>query len=204
MKVLIATGNPHKVREYRHLFASINIEFVNTSDIQLTDVRIEESGNSFEENAKQKADAYAALSGLPALADDSGLMVDALDGAPGIHSARYGGAELDYAGKRQKLLAELRDVPAARRGAKFVCVIVLAQPDHGDTILVRGECPGVITETDRDSRHSFGYDPIFQPHGFEQTFGEMTASQKNGVSHRSIAAKKALPILQGLAMAPPR
>ena len=198
MNILIATQNPGKIREYRRLFADVEINFVGLADVGLGDMDVEETGTTFEENATIKAQAYANESGLWVLADDSGLMVDALNGAPGVYSARYGGADLNHAGKRQKMLNALADVQDEKRGAQFVCVIALAKPNEQDVVLVRGECPGTITHHEYDEGNGFGYDPIFKPDGYDRTFGQMPAVMKNGLSHRAIAAEKALPILQSM------
>ena len=196
MKILIATQNQGKIKEYRRLFADADIELVGLAEVGLGELNIEETGATFEENATLKAKTYAKQAQLWALADDSGLMVDALGGAPGVHSARYGGIGLDHAGKRAKMLAEIATVPDEKRGAKFVCVIAIAKPDEDDIVLVRGECPGTITRQEYDEGNGFGYDPIFRPKGYDKTFGQMPAEMKNGLSHRAIAAQKALPILQ--------
>ncbi len=196
MKILIATQNQHKLKEYRRLFADADIEFVGLGDVGLGDMDVEETGTTFEENATLKVKSYADRANLWTMADDSGLMVDAMDGAPGIYSARYGGADLDHAGKRKKMLGELLDVPDKDRGAKFVCVIAIAKPNEDDVTLIRGECLGIITHEEYDEGNGFGYDPIFKPNGYDKTFGQMPAEVKNGLSHRAIAAEKALPILQ--------
>jgi XTP/dITP diphosphohydrolase len=196
MKILIATQNKGKIKEYRRLFADTDIEFVGLADVGLGELDVEETGTTFEENAILKANTYAKHAELWTLADDSGLMVDALGGAPGVYSARYGGADLDHAGKRAKMLSEIADVPIDERGAKFVCVIAIAKPDEGNTTLVRGECLGTITHQEYDEGNGFGYDPIFKPNGYDKTFGQIPSEMKNGLSHRAIAAEKALPILQ--------
>lgn len=196
MKILIATQNQHKLEEYRRLFADADIDFVGLTDVGLGDMEVDETGTTFEENATLKVKAYADEANLWTMADDSGLCVDAMDGAPGIYSARYGGADLDHAGKRKKMLAELADVPDEERGAQFVCVIAIAKPNVEGVKLIRGECLGKITYEEYDEGNGFGYDPIFQPDGYDKTFGQMPAEIKNGLSHRAIAAEKALPILQ--------
>jgi XTP/dITP diphosphohydrolase len=198
MKILIATQNQHKLEEYRRLFADADITFVGLGDVGLGDMEVDENGTTFEENAAIKVRAYANKANLWTMADDSGLCVDAMDGAPGLSSARYGGADLDHAGKRQKMLTELATVPDDQRGAQFVCVIAIAKPNEDDVTLVRGECLGNITHEEHDDGNGFGYDPIFRPVGHEMTFGQMPADMKNGLSHRAIAAEKALPILQTL------
>lgn len=196
MKILIATNNAHKVREYRRLFKDVDIDFVGFDDLGLDAIEVDETGSTFEENAGIKARAYASYANMCAMADDSGLMVDAMNGAPGVYSARYGGAQLDHAGKRAKMLTELADVPESQRGAKFVCVIAIAMPDSDSLTLVRGECSGKIADQEYDEGNGFGYDPIFIPNGYQKTFGQMPAETKNGLSHRAIAAEKALPILR--------
>lgn len=196
MKILIATQNQHKLKEYRRLFADADIEFVGLDAIGLGDMDVDETGTTFEENATLKVKTYADRAGLWTMADDSGLCVDAMDGRPGIYSARYGGADLDHAGKRKKMLGELADVPDDKRGAKFVCVIAIAKPNAEDVTLIRGECLGTITHEEYNEGNGFGYDPIFKPNGHDKTFGQMPAEMKNGLSHRAIAAENALPILQ--------
>ena len=196
MKILIATQNQGKIKEYRRLFADVDINFIGLADVGLDDMDVEETGTTFEENAILKAQAYADAANLWTFADDSGLCVDALNGAPGVYSARYGGADLDHAGKRQKMLGELADVPNDKRTAQFVCVIALAKPNNDDVKLIRGECNGTITTQEYNEGNGFGYDPIFKPDGYDKTFGQMPAHMKNGLSHRAIAAEKALPILQ--------
>lgn len=198
MKILIATQNQHKLQEYRRLFADVDIEFIGLADVGLGDMEVDETGITFEENAELKAKAYADASGLWTMADDSGLMVDALDGAPGIYSARYGGDNLDHAGKRQKMLGELTSAPVEKRGAQFICVIAIVKPNDATIKMVRGECMGTITTKEYDEGNGFGYDPIFKPNGYDKTFGQMPAAVKNGLSHRAIAAEKALPILKDI------
>ena len=196
MKLLVATQNPGKLREYRRLLAALDITIASLSELNPGTMDVEETGSTFAENAILKAKAYARVAGMLTLADDSGLMVDALDGAPGIHSARYGGTLLDHAGKRRKLLAALDGIEDERRGATFVCVIAIAEPQKPEVMLVNGECRGRIMMREYDAGNGFGYDPIFRPDGFEHTFGQMTAKMKNGLSHRSIATTKAVQILQ--------
>ena len=196
MKILIATQNKGKIREYQRLFAEVDIEFVGLADIGLGEMDVDETGTTFEANAKIKAQAYANESGLWTLADDSGLMVDALNGAPGVYSKRYGGHGMKPPAQRKKMLGELGGLPGEKRGAKFVCVIAIAKPNDDEVIMVRGECPGTIADQEYDEGNGFGYDPIFIPNGYEKTFGQMPAVMKNGLSHRAVAAEKALPVLQ--------
>ncbi len=195
MNILIATGNPGKLQEYQRMFAVLDAELLSLTDLDLSDIVLEETGASFEENASLKANSFARLSNHCTVADDSGLTVDALGGAPGIYSARYGGEELDSAGRRGKLLAALEGIDEEERGARFVCVIAIADPRIGETILVRGECPGRIASRDHDDGHGFGYDPVFIPDGYQLTFAQMRPELKDGLSHRARAAQKALPIL---------
>ena len=155
MRLLIATTNPGKVWEYQQLLAGLNCELASLSNVGITQ-EVVESGLTYQENALLKARDYAALSGLPTLADDSGLEVDALAGRPGVHSARYAP---DSPARIQRLLAEMRDVPADRRTARFQCVIALAWPD-GRTEITRGTCEGQIA-TEARGANGFGFDPVF-------------------------------------------
>ncbi|MCY4018767.1 MAG: RdgB/HAM1 family non-canonical purine NTP pyrophosphatase [Chloroflexi bacterium] len=195
MNILIATGNTGKLQEYQRLFAVLDAGLLSLTDLDLGDRELEETGKSFEENASLKANTFARLSNHCTVADDSGLMVDALDGAPGIYSARYGGEQLDSAGRRGKLLAALEDVGEQDRKARFVCVIAIADPLIQETILLRGECPGRIASRDHDDGQGFGYDAVFIPDGYHLTFAQLRPELKDGLSHRARAAQKALPIL---------
>ena len=195
MNILIATGNIGKLREYQRLFAALDAKLLRLNDLDLEGFELEETGNTFEENAALKAKTYARLSNHCTVADDSGLTVDALNGAPGIYSARYGGEQLDNAGRRRKLLAALEGVEEQKRKARFVCVISINDPRREETILIRGECPGRIASRDHDDGQGFGYDSVFIPEGYELTFGQLRPELKDGLSHRARAAQKALPIL---------
>ena len=188
MKILIASRNVHKIREIREIFSLPSVEWVSAADIPgLPDV--EENGDTFEANARKKATELAAASGLWALADDSGLEVDALGGAPGVHSARYAGEPCDHARNNDKLLAALADVPPEKRTARFRCVAALASPD-GTVRTVSGTCPGHIA-TERHGAAGFGYDPLFIPEGETQTFAELGPEIKNSMSHRGRAMARA-------------
>ena len=195
MNILIATGNSGKLQEYQRMFAVLDAGLLSLADLDLGEIELEETGKSFEENASLKANTFARLSNHCTVADDSGLAVDALDGAPGIYSARYGGEQLDSAGRRGKLLAALEGIDEEERGARFVCVITIADPRIQETILVRGECRGRIASRDHDDGHGFGYDSVFIPDGYQLTFGQLRPELKDGLSHRARAAQKALPIL---------
>jgi XTP/dITP diphosphohydrolase len=148
----------------------------------------EETGKSFAENATLKAEAAAKSSGLPAVADDSGLEVSALSGAPGIHSARWGGPHKDFALAMERVNRELKASGSNDRTAKFVCVLAYARP-NAETIATRGAIVGTLTWPPRGTR-GFGYDPIFAPQGYDQTFGEMEPSLKDSISHRARAFEK--------------
>lgn len=195
MEILIATQNAGKVQEYRDLLKDIDVTLVGLADIGLESLDVEENGTTFEENALIKAKAYAIASKMIALADDSGLCVDALDGRPGLYSARYGGAGLDDAGRRQKLLSELETVPTDKRTARFECVIAVVNPATDKVISASGTCPGHIASAESDGDGGFGYDPIFIPAGHAKTFADFPESQKNVMSHRGIATQNIVPKL---------
>jgi len=175
-KVVIATHNAGKLAEMRELLAPFGIEAVSAGELGLPEP--EETGTMFAENAAIKATAAADATGLPAFADDSGLCVNALDGAPGIFSARWAGPTKDFTGAMARIFAELDRRGAAERRAHFVSALVLAWPD-GHTELFEGRVFGELVAA-RGSA-GFGYDPIFRPDGHERTFGEMTADEKHGV-----------------------
>ena len=189
MKVIIATGNRHKVAELSELFAPYNnkgYEFVSMRDAGFTGDIVEDA-DTFEGNALIKARTVCEATGCIAIADDSGLCVDALDGKPGVFSARYAGELADDGRNNAKLLAELRDVPEEKRTARFCCVIAAAFPD-GKTVVAQGECEGRIG-FEKKGDGDFGYDPLFYYPPFDKTFAEMTANEKNSVSHRGRAVK---------------
>ena len=176
MKVILASKNQHKLTELSAILSQLGFEIALESEYGL-DIDVEETGTTFEENSFLKADAVMKASGLPVLADDSGLMVDALDGAPGVYSARYGHKASDKE-RTAYLLENMKDVPEERRGAKFVCVITCLFPD-GRKIVARGECPGVIARAPH-GENGFGYDPVFY-------LPELPSEQKNAISHRARA-----------------
>lgn len=190
-KLLIATHNPGKVREYRALLSDLSLE-VTYLDAEGVTLEVEETGATFADNAIQKARTYAAATGLLTWADDSGLEVDILDGAPGVFSARYGAPEARTDQDRYRLLlAKLAGVPEAARTARFHCVVALVWPD-GQIHTVHGVCEGRIGFKLRGS-HGFGYDPIFlvAETGYAQTMAELDSEQKNAISHRGRAAQAA-------------
>lgn len=200
MELLIATGNAGKLQEYRELLADMDrdITVVSPDDVGLTGFDVEETGTTFEENARLKAEAYARASQRVALADDSGLVVDALDGRPGVYSARYGGPGLNDAGRRQHLLHEMQEIADAERSARFVCVIAVHDPRRQLTETVRGTCEGMIVREERDAGYGFGYDPLFQPDGYTYTFAELSPEVKHQISHRGQATQHLPALLREL------
>ena len=195
-KLLVATHNQGKVKEFAEMLADLKIEWLSLDDVGVIE-DVEETGSTFRENSILKAKAYAAETGLLTLADDSGLEVDALDGAPGVYTARYGGAGLTAVQRYQKLLEAIKDVPEPQRTARFRCVIVLAGPDG--TILGESEgvCEGRIAQAPVGD-NGFGYDPVFYLPQFNQTMAQIPASQKHQISHRGLAVQAILPRLREL------
>ncbi|MCI2105181.1 MAG: XTP/dITP diphosphatase [Intestinimonas sp.] len=185
MKAVLASKNPNKLREMSEILSARGVEVVLESDVGV-DVDVEETGATFEENARLKAKAVMQATGLPAIADDSGLCVDALNGGPGVYSARYGGPDLDDRGRCRLLLQNLQG--QISRKAKFVSVVCLCMPD-GDVISSRGECPGTIAFAPQ-GENGFGYDPVFFIPALRKTFAQLTAEEKNKISHRGNALKK--------------
>ena len=183
MKVILASKNQHKLVELSAILSQLGFEIALESEYGL-DIDVDETGTTFEENSYLKAEAVMKASGLPVLADDSGLMVDALDGAPGVYSARYGHKASDKE-RTAYLLENMKDVPEERRGAKFVCVITCLFPD-GRKIVARGECPGVIARAPH-GENGFGYDPVFYLPELGMTYAELPSEQKNAISHRARA-----------------
>jgi len=194
-KLLLATFNPGKIKEYRLLLDSLGCEITTLSKEGIAEVVIE-SGNSYEENARLKAVTYARLSRLIALADDSGLEVDALNGEPGIKSARFAGEAATDADRVRALLARLRSVPWEKRTACFKCVIVVATPD-GQLRVCYGECHGIIA-LEAKGKNGFGYDPIFFLPEIGKTMAELSLAMINQISHRARASQKARQVLQEL------
>lgn len=191
-QLLIATGNPGKLREFRELFdAHVDSEWqlVAPVDVGLKDFTVVEDGETYAENAGRKARSYSNACGLPALADDSGLEVDALDGAPGLYSARYAGEAADDAANRIKLLRALSDIPTEQRAARFRCVIALAFPYTTNVRLGEGLVEGSIAMDERGDL-GFGYDPVFAlPDG--RRMAELDVAEKNRISHRARALANA-------------
>ena len=181
MRIIAATKNPGKVKEIAEILSEYEIEVISQKDAGI-DVDVDETGNTFEENALIKARAVSMLCDEPVLADDSGLCIDALSGAPGVYSARYGG-DLPYEEKIAKLLGELSG--ERNRKAKFCCVMVLVFPD-GREIIAKGECHGHIMEEPKGTS-GFGFDPVFYSDELKKGFSECTDEEKNAVSHRGKA-----------------
>ncbi len=196
-KILVATGNPGKLRELREMLDA-NAEFMSLSDFPDV-VEVIEDGETFTENARKKALGYAKQTGLWTIADDSGLVVDALDGAPGVHSARFSGEKdknrelLDHK-NMARVLELMQDVPDDKRTARFVCHLCLASPDEV-LIETEGILEGTITRRER-GRNGFGYDPIVFVADFDKTVAELTAEQKNSISHRGRAIANLKPLLE--------
>ena len=204
-QVVLASGNTGKVQELLKLFSDERLDLVPMSQLVAADYDVEETGTTFEENAWLKAETLCRATGRICLADDSGLEVDALQGAPGVYSARYAGVQGDDAGNNRKLIEELRHVKDAQRGARFVCVLALALPSAVPSeknvrklSIVRGVIEGRIGYAAK-GENGFGYDPFFYPlsdHG--RTTAEMTPEEKNRISHRAVAARALNPMLQRL------
>ena len=182
MKLVLASKNPKKLKEMNEILSGMGVEVCSQADAGV-DVDVEETGTTFEENSRLKAQAVMEASGLPAIADDSGLCVDALNGAPGVYSARYGGEGLDDAGRYRLLLSSM---PAGKpRTAKFVSVITCCFP-NGDVLTARGECPGTIAFAPM-GEGGFGYDPVFFLPKLKKTFAQLSPEEKNAISHRGKA-----------------
>jgi XTP/dITP diphosphohydrolase len=194
-KLLLATSNPGKIREYRALLDGLGYRITTLAEEKITKV-VTESGNSYEQNARLKAVTYAKLSRLLTVADDSGLEVDALDGEPGIKSARFAGRAATDADRVTFLLARLDGVPWERRTARFKCLIAIATPD-GQCQTCCGECPGIIA-LEPKGRNGFGYDPVFFLPEKGNTMAELPLATKNQISHRARASQKARQVLQQL------
>lgn len=187
MKVVLASKNKHKLEEISKITEKFDMELVLESELGV-DIDVEETGSTFEENSFLKAEAVMKATGLPALADDSGIAVDALNGEPGIYSARYGFDEsLDDRGRLNLLLKNAENVPDDKRQAKFVCVITLVTP-QGQTIQARGEVHGMLLRAPA-GENGFGYDPIFYYPPFGKSLAQVSPEEKNRVSHRANALK---------------
>ena len=194
-ELVLATGNQGKVAEFQRLLEDLDIKERSMKEFPEIG-EIVEDGKSFSENALIKARTVCQITGRPALADDSGLMVDALDGAPGIYSARFAGEEHNDAANNEKLLHLLENVEEEKRTAKFFCAIAIALPD-GRGFIAKGSCPGKILR-ELKGEGGFGYDPLFYVEEMGKTFAELTMEEKNRISHRGRANRKAIEIIRQL------
>jgi XTP/dITP diphosphohydrolase len=203
-RLLVATRSRHKLRELRDLLSLPDaVELLSPDDVGIPD-EPEETGETFETNARIKARYYATRSGLPTLADDSGLEVDALGGGPGVRTRRYAGPDATDADNNALLLRALAGLPTERRGGRYVCVLALALPGEAGprgglrTLVRRGTCRGRIA-TELRGEGGFGYDPLFEPWSEPpggRTLGQWSAEAKNAISHRSMAARRMVPVLR--------
>lgn len=187
MRYIIATHNAHKLAEMARILQPLGIEAVTDKDLGIMLPEVDETGTTFAENAYLKAKSACAVTGLPAIADDSGLTVDALGGAPGIYSARYAGPNGTDKECNNKLLAALQDVPAEQRTAQFVCAVCCVFPDGSEPIVAEGLLHGRIAYEERGAG-GFGYDPLFLVG--EKTTAELTAAEKDAISHRGEALRR--------------
>lgn len=184
-KLVISTGNPHKVEEIKNILSDLSIDVISKKDAGLAELEVIEDGDTLEDNSLKKARALAEHLNHMVLADDSGLFVDALKGDPGVYSSRYAGEEGNDKKNNEKLLRELDDISLENRNAKFKTIIALITEDKNEMI-VYGECSGKIGFEEK-GKNGFGYDPLFIPDGYEKTFGEIGEEQKNKISHRAKA-----------------
>ena len=194
-KLLIASNNHHKMTEFRRLFGHMGVNLLSPYDINLN-LDVDETGDTFEANARLKAHAFAKASGLTALADDSGIEIDALDGRPGVLSARYGGEGLDDAGRAQLVLQEMALVPDGQRACRYRVVLVLVDPIEpgAPEASTEARCEGLVARQ-ISGKNGFGYDPIFYVPAYGKTIADIRADQKDEISHRGIAARAMAEIL---------
>ncbi|NDD27844.1 MAG: RdgB/HAM1 family non-canonical purine NTP pyrophosphatase [Proteobacteria bacterium] len=193
MRVVVATSNPHKLEEIRAVMGDSSLELVSLAACGCSAPPPEEIGETFEDNAAEKARYYARATGLPAIADDSGLVVDALDGEPGVHSSRWMGEDTPYPVKNLALLSRLEGLTETQRSARFVCVAAFAWPD-GRVVTARGEHEGRISDV-ICGEGGFGYDPVFYSLEARETFGTLSEAQKNALSHRGRAMRALSPLI---------
>lgn len=190
MKIVAATGNKHKIEEIESITKKFGMNVITKAEAGVGDLEVEETGTTFEENSLIKAEAIMKATGMPAIADDSGLEADALNGAPGVYSARFSGEGATDESNNAKLLKLMENIPDDERSARFVSVVTLCFPD-GTVVAARGECLGTLRRSPRGDG-GFGYDPLFVPVGYDKTYAEISAEEKNIISHRA----KALGILR--------
>ncbi len=194
VKIAAATDNRHKIKEMLSIMESFGADIIPKSETAAAGLEVEETGTTFEENSLIKAKAVMQATAMTALADDSGLVVEALGGAPGIYSARFSGEGATDEKNNQKLLSLMENVPDGSRQAKFVSVITMVSPD-GRVVTARGECPGRIGRIP-EGTNGFGYDPLFIPDGYSVTYAQLSAEEKNKISHRAKALENLRLILQ--------
>jgi len=185
MKYVLASANPGKVKEMRDILSELDIDVVSRAELGIT-IDVEETGTTFYQNARLKAEAICLASGMPAIADDSGLIVESLNGEPGVYSSSYGGEGLNTYDHCMYLLDKMKNME--QRRAKFVCTIVCAFPG-GIHLTVNGECHGKIL-TELRGTGGFGYDQVFLPDGYEKSMAELNPDEKNTISHRGIALRE--------------
>ena len=190
MNIVAATDNKHKIEEIESITKKFGMNVITKAEAGVGDLEVEETGTTFEENSLIKAEAIMKATGMPAIADDSGLEADALNGAPGVYSARFSGEGATDESNNAKLLKLMENIPDDERSARFVSVVTLCFPD-GTVVAARGECPGTLRRSPRGDG-GFGYDPLFVPVGYDKTYAEISAEEKNIISHRA----KALGILR--------
>lgn len=193
-EIILASANAHKIEEIYAILKDFDYKILSLTDVGLGDLDIIEDGDTFEANSLIKAKTVFEKTGKPAIGDDSGLMVDFLNGEPGVYSARYSGEDKNYQANNDKLLANLKDVPMENRTAKFVTVITLMFSPT-DILVARGEVHGLIGTELRGS-NGFGYDPLFIIPSLNKTFAEMNAEEKNSMSHRANALIKLKALLE--------
>ncbi len=186
--IIAASSNPHKIKEIQAIMTKYGMKVISRDDAGVPPFEIKEDGETFEENSYKKASAIMQATGKTTIADDSGLMVEYLGGAPGVYSARFAGEECNDQKNNEKLLTLLKNQVGDDRKAKFVSVITLIFPD-GETLVARGECEGRIIGAPT-GENGFGYDPLFVPAGYDRTFAQLTEEEKNAISHRAKALAK--------------
>ena len=187
-RIVLATNNRHKIKEIKNILSGLSVEIMTLEDFPGAP-QVEETGRTLQENAILKAEATCRFTGLPSLADDSGLEVDALDGAPGVLSSRFAGEHCSFEDNNRKLLRMMSGVPWEKRGARFVCVVALMR-DSNRTVAARGEVKGFITLEER-GENGFGYDPVFYLPKRDKTFAQLPFQEKNSISHRALAFGRA-------------
>lgn len=194
MIIVAATQNKHKIDEIAAITKVFGMDIISRKEAGVPEFEVLEDGDTFEYNSEKKAREIMEACGKITIADDSGLMVDALGGAPGVYSARFAGEDADDEANNDKLLSLLANVPAKERTARFVSVITMVFPE-GDTLVARGECPGHVL-FQRQGNNGFGYDPLFVPNGFDKSFAELDVAEKNKISHRAKALQKLRELLE--------